>query len=381
MRIFGHEGPIYTFRDPEVGRRYTRSWAGEVWVEEARRVVPLAFNREGMRDRDWPEDAGGLPRVAVLGDSMVAAVGTEEGRRLTAVAARRLESQAGGGGPAGAGRAAPELMAWGVAGSSPALQARLYERRVRRYRPGLVVLAWFEGNDLADDWQPLGGRRQAWMAPGPDGALVHLPLPGPESPFSEWLARHSRLYVWQRRALARLRAGDGEGGAGDGLRPGLRAFDPADAEADRAWAFLRDVLAHLAAQVAADGARLAVLHLPTPEAVADDLWAEVAARARALERALEREGPERRLLALARGLALPVASAGPALRARAAADPAARLFFDRRGHLDDDGHALAGEALAELVREALAPRAAAAPTPARPPGDAPPGDAPPEAGR
>src|SRR5262245_34453654 len=52
LRIFGHEGPVYTIRDPVIGRRYTRSWEGDCYVEESERVVHLRFNREGMRDRD-----------------------------------------------------------------------------------------------------------------------------------------------------------------------------------------------------------------------------------------------------------------------------------------------------------------------------------------
>lgn len=334
VRIFGHEGPIYTFRDPLVGRRYTRSWEGDVFVEESGQIVHLAFNAEGMRDRDWPEAPGAAQRVAVLGDSMVAGV----------AASRPFPSLALGAPPAPA-----EVMNWGVAGSSPSLELRLYEQRVRRYRPTLVVVAWFEGNDLSDDWQPLGGRRQAWMEERPDGALVHLPLAQASSPVSEWLARHSRFYVWQNRLLARLRR-DGDDG---GLRAGLRAFSAGgDAEVDRAWRFQERVLGRFAASVRADGARFAVLHLPTPEAVYDDAWQSVVERAGA--GALDREAPRQRLEALCARLGVPFASAAPVLRERARQAPEARLFFARRGHLDDEGHALVAGVLERLSLTAQA---------------------------
>lgn len=336
VRIFGHEGPIYTFRDPEVGRRYTRSWEGDVFVEESGQVVHLAFNAEGVRDRDWPEARATPQRIAVLGDSMVAGV----------AAASPFPSRAlrGAATPA-------EVMNWGVAGSSPSLQLRLYERRVRRYHPTLVVVAWFEGNDLSDDWQPLGGRRQAWMEVRPDGALVHLPLAEASSPASEWLARHSRFYVWQNRLLARLRR-DGDDG---GLRAGLRAFSAGgDAEVERAWGFQERVLARLDAAVRADGSRFAVLHLPTPEAVYDDAWQTVVERARAAGGTLDREAPRQRLEALCARLGVPFASAAAALRQRAREAPGARLFFDRRGHLDEEGHEVVAGVLGTLSQAAHA---------------------------
>src|SRR5687768_10503995 len=93
LRIFGHEGPVYTIRDPVIGRRYTRSWEGDCYIEEADRVVHLRFNREGMRDRDWSEErAPHTVRIAILGDSMVAALGVPEEKTFAKLLEARLQA-------------------------------------------------------------------------------------------------------------------------------------------------------------------------------------------------------------------------------------------------------------------------------------------------
>jgi hypothetical protein len=282
-----------------------------------------------MRDRDWPTaKPAGERRMAVLGDSMVAALATDEAARFTH------------------GVAGHAVQNWGVSGSSPALAVRLLETRVAAYAPDGVVLVWFVGNDLSDDWAPLGGRRFQAADLAADGTLTWRPFEEASSPFSEWLARHSRLYVWQKRMFARL----GDEGAG-GTRPGLRALEvPTDPLLVDAWRMAEAVLARFAAATNALGgeARGAVLVLPSAEQVYDDLWERTEAAARAKGRTVERWGAQARLEGAAKrlGLAFHAERFTPGLLL---AKPADHVFLGGTGHLNERGHAQVRASLERLL--------------------------------
>ena len=75
IRLFTHTHAPILLRDPAVSVRHVRSFDGQHFSEEAGRLVPVRFNREGFRGADLPyEKPSGVRRVAVLGDSMVAAL-------------------------------------------------------------------------------------------------------------------------------------------------------------------------------------------------------------------------------------------------------------------------------------------------------------------
>ena len=352
VRLLSREGPIYTLRDRDIGRRFTRSWEGDCHVDEAGRAVHMQFNREGMRDRDWPAAKPiGEVRVAVLGDSMVAALPTDEERRFTRLGpVGSLRALASADSPdlrigAGAPEGDVAVQNWGVTGSGPALAVRLFEDRVRAYGPDVVVLVWFVGNDLSDDWQPLGGRRSVAADLDAGGALRWVPYAEESSAVSEWLARNSRLYVWQKRMQGRL--GREEVVA---LRPGLRAFDTSDDPVlGGAWSMAAAVLARFATGVRASGGRPVLLVLPCAEQVYDDLWARTVERARTVGWRLDRGHAGRRLADLARRADLPCVDVGVDLLGRqprrSVERPADWLFLNGSGHLNDTGH--------ELVRHAL----------------------------
>jgi hypothetical protein len=357
-RALSDEGPAWTFRDPVVGRRFTRSWEGKAHVEEAGRAVHLAFNSEGLRDKEWSRARGPnvYPRVAVLGDSMVAALATDVASRFTELLVRHPRRWDGQDDPNHTSVHEHEVQNWGVAGSSPGFAVRLYEERVRRYAPDAVVLCWFAGNDLADDWAPLGGRRQTAFDLDPTGALVRREFDDGPGALSEWLARNSRFYVWQRRLLARVR----EGGAAPALRPGLKAFtDPALGEVARAWALQDALLKAFAKAVRADGALPLLVLLPCAEQVYDDHFESVRQQAQAEGLVLAREHVGARLARAAEAAGLPFLDLTGDFRRAAPASSLAKadehLFLGGTGHLNDAGHRVVAAALARALPQAGEP--------------------------
>lgn len=341
VRLAGHEGPSATFRDREVGRRFTRAWSGEVFIEEAGRPVHLHFNAHGVRDRDWSAlPAPGSVRVAVLGDSMVAALATDAAQRFTELAALPRP---------GASEQPLEVQNWGVSGSSPALATRWLERRVLAGRPAVAVLCWFVGNDLSDDWPALGGRRAQAATLDAAGALAWLPMEEEARPASEWLARHSRLYTWQKRMLGRLVSQ-----VPDSARPGLRALEVQDDPLlHDAWRMAGAVLSRFASSARAAGARPAVLVIPCAEQAYDDLWERFASRPRPAGQHVERWTASERVLGLARAAGMHAQAWRPpgGLRVERAED---HVFLGGTGHLNDRGHALLRAELSTLLAASLA---------------------------
>ena len=91
VRLFAPYSPSLLVADPLVGKRFLPGFTGRVYVPECGCDVDLRFNRDGLRGPDRPlQAAPGVRRVALVGDSMVAAVATAEERTLASVLEKRL---------------------------------------------------------------------------------------------------------------------------------------------------------------------------------------------------------------------------------------------------------------------------------------------------
>ena len=360
LRLFTDEGPSSTVRDAVVSRRYLRAFEARVRVEESGRTVLLRFNRDGFRGPDRPlAKPAGVRRVAVLGDSMVAAVGIDEERTFVALAEGRLSN--------GTEPANTEVMNFGVAGSSPGIESILYEAVVSQYAPDVVLCAWFAGNDFGDDCAAIGGRRQVAYDLDAEDRLVRRPLEAATPVLSEWLAQHSRFYIWQKSVLARIRPDDAAAG---GPRPGLRVYDTgADADLARGWKIQEAILEHLAGAVRARGSKFALVMLPEAAQVYDDVWRDAMNTVGPTADSYDAGHPGRRLAGIAARLGVPFLDLTPAFRAAAPHASVARkdewLFLNGTGHLDDAGHRVAADALTPFLAGLLAPDAS---SPSKPDG-------------
>jgi hypothetical protein len=342
-RLFSRIGPALLLTDPVVGKRYVPGWEGRVFVDEAGREVTFRFNRDGFRGPDRPRaKPPGTIRIAVVGDSMISAMATDEDETLV----RRLEVPLGTRWP----REHVEVMNFGVSSSSTGEELALYRNLVAAYDPDLVLLAFFVGNDFADNSRRLTQAPRIYFDLDDDGALRREWAPSAPGPLTRWLNLHSRFYVWQKRAFRILR-GSLRPLAGS-VSPGSRIFEPPeDPDLAHAWDLLAALLRQFQEDTAGRGSRFAVLVIPCAEQVHDDLWAGLLAEARAQGRQLDRFQPERRLAAIAHAAAIPLLDLTPAFRrivgARPADGPGPRLFLDGRFHLSDEGQRVAA---LEVVR-------------------------------
>ncbi len=348
VRLLTRTPPALLVTDPVVGKRFLPGFAGRVFVAECGCEVELRFDREGLRGADRPyAKPPGVKRVALVGDSMVAAVATAEERTL----ARRLEAQL----RASASRATWEVMNAGVSSSSTGSELALYREVLARYAPDLVVVLFWAGNDLADNSYELTRAPRLYFDLDESGRLRQLPFAPRASGLAAWLDRWSRLYVWQkvavRQALAGLRTARG-------LEPVELVYaEPEPAPVARAWAITAALLRALREETAARGAALAVVLAPAAPQLYDDLWAELAERARRAGVPLDRRHPDLRLRALAAEAGIPFLSLTPVFAAAAPRHDstlaAEQLFYAGRYHWNDAGNARAADAIRELVREVV----------------------------
>lgn len=345
VRLLTRTPPSLLVADPVVGKRFVPGFAARVRVPECGCEVELRFDRDGLRGPDRPyAKAAGVKRVALIGDSMVAAVATAEERTAARELERRLQRSRPG--------ARWEVKNAGVSSSSTASELALYREVLARYAPDVAVVLFWAGNDLADNSIALTRAPRLYFDLDAQGRLQQLPFAFRPSPIAAWLDRHSRLYVWQRsgfrQALARLRA------ASSSLEPAELVFArPEPAAAAHAWAITGATLRAFREETAARGTRLALVAVPAPVQLYDDLWLELERRAARERTPLSRDHPGERLGGLAREAGIPFLDLAPAFLGRVPHRDSTRadeqLYYAGRFHWNDAGNQLAAAAIHDFL--------------------------------
>jgi hypothetical protein len=359
------DGRTLLVKDRVLGQRYRAGASDQPFVPEAGRAVALRFNQEGFRGPDHPlETPSGVRRIAVLGDSFIAGVAVDELDTFTARLEARLNLARD------ADRAAPpppknqavmtpetsptgasddgtaEVMNFGVSGWGTGQALLAWREVVSRYRPELVIVSFFNGNDLADNSPALSTANRPTFDLDDAGALFLRPMSAARSEGSRWLAEHSRLYVWQRDRMRMIRDRWRQGAGA--LPPGFEIFrrTPTD-EATRAWKVTEAILAALRDDVRRAGSRLVVLQVPTAEQVHPELARELLGRLNERDRGdLDLARPEATLADCCERLGLERIE----LRGLMVTAGTTRRLFFGAGHWTEAGQDVAARAVAERLR-------------------------------
>lgn len=338
--------PMYR-SDPVLGKIYIPHAERTVYVPECDCRVHLRFNRDGLRGPDRPyEKPPGVRRVAVLGDSMVVAVATRETKTMTHVLEELLNAS---------GRGVWEVINAGISGSSTGQELVLYREVVSRYRPDIVICAFFTGNDFGDNSRRLtSSRNRLYFDTDESGRLVRLPRPAAPSLVSGWLNRHSRLYVWHKIAVSHLRSRIRQR-AGVLHEGSLVYWTEPEGDAAHAWRLLEELIEAMHDEVEADGARFALAALPAAVQLFDDSWQELLDKAGDRREAMDRHHAERRLREICGERGIPLATMLDEFRAATPHHSRAHepewLHHDGQAHFNDRGHRLVAEILHRLVSE------------------------------
>jgi len=140
-QIYPFPQPQFLAIDPIVGHRHRPNIEG-YFAREGLSYVRI--NRHGFRDKDYTIGKNDKTRMVVLGDSYTEAFQVDLEQtyhgRLEAEFADRLE-----------------VLNFGVSGYGTAQELLTYRYFARRFRPDIVVLAFYPGNDLQDNVKDLSG--------------------------------------------------------------------------------------------------------------------------------------------------------------------------------------------------------------------------------
>ena len=353
VRIFSDIHPPLKRRDLVLGARYTPNLDVEIDVDESHQRVRLRFNDVGFRGptRTRTKPAGTC-RVAVIGDSQISAIATQEDETFV----RKLES----GLQAIEASARWEVLNFGVSGSSTAQELVLYRKLVSDFEPDLVILAYFEGNDLVDNSDRLSWTPRIYMDLDDEGRLFQKPRSVTRAYGSSWLNRNSRFYVWQKRLVNRATRGvlDEKGlnvrGSGVG-----RAFETrADADLTHAWQLTRVLLRTFYDDVRKDGADFLLMYIPAAEAVDPEVWQRRFGKE--ASESLDPKHAERQIASIALDHGLAATFLSDLFRSELSAGRGP-LFFNGEGHINERAQALAArEVLHQLSRTGTLARLASA---------------------
>ena len=345
--------------DPVLGARLIPGMRGW-WTQEDREfVVPVQINQHGLRDveRDYTKPAD-VFRVMVLGDSFVEAMHVPLEATFPHVLGQQLNR---GDGPR------IEVMGAGVSGYGTASELLYFEREGKRYKPDLVVLAFYPGNDVKNNSPTLEDKlRPAYTT---DGALQKVVGDASPKPLHGWraLLARSAAYHYIRKVLLTRQPALADALARHGLLQrdviptvperdgvpvdyGVYASAPTP-EWQEAWAHTERLLSELQGATAASGAQLVIAIVSSRDQVYPQWWQEVVdTYPRMQSQTWDLSAPQRHIESWCAQHGVPCVALAPTFR-EAASHSVEPLHFHHDGHWTATGHHLAASVLKDFLEQ------------------------------
>jgi hypothetical protein len=325
--------------------------------------VPVHINSQGLRDREHAfQKPPNTYRVAVLGDSFTEALQVPMEKDDSSVLERELAKC-----PSRHGQTV-EVMNFGVNSFTTAQQLPRLREKVWQYSPDLVLLNFDTGNNVyknsralqQDPYRPYFFEKDGKLVlddsfSHASGARARFLL----SEFSSWSIQHSHLLQAVAAGANYLRQGNIEGltPTGMGLAPAI--YRPPDNPAwQDAWHVTEDLIAQIHDEVAAKGAKFLLVTLASSIQVDPD----PAVRQAFVNRvgATDLFYPDHRLQQFATSRGIPVLTLAPYLQ-KYAEEHKVYLHGQRADHqglLNELGHQLAGQEMAQKICSDLLPASA-----------------------
>ncbi|MFN0149084.1 MAG: GDSL-type esterase/lipase family protein [bacterium] len=332
--------------------------------------VEIAINAQGFRDRDHAaQKPAGAVRVAVIGDSFTWGSGVEAGEIYTAQLESILREREG--------NASIEVFNFGVTWTGPVYYGRVLLGAAARYKPDVVVVAIYAGNDVADALretrQPrprvaiLAALRELRDARGsakraPRGAGFGWAAQGEENPATlPALERVGASAGVSAETVAARYHAIPESIRAAALAYRVNPFNLAEAvtdpesivenvllegaEMEEAWRATEEALAALERDIERHGARMVIVAIPAAPQVGRQYWWLERLGFRFDERLLTESPVQDRLARFAAARGIPYVDLLPGMRGSSAPP----LYFEQDGHWTAAGHAIAARAIAEVV--------------------------------
>jgi hypothetical protein len=324
---------------------------GATYVRETEgRKVAVAINDLGFRDRPFTlEKPADTFRILVLGDSFIEALQVP----LEQTFAKQLEQRLAARGAHGC---AVQVINSGVSAFGTDNALLFYRHEARRLAPDLVVLGFYVGNDVRNNWAELenvdagGARKPHFVLRDGKALAADYPFEAHASwtvPLKMFVNQHVWSYGLLRELTARWQRAGADQVRGLPLDYQLYEKDAAAVWAT-AWQVTDALIAELAREVRADAAQLFVMLIPAHEQVEPQRFERaVRAAGRGQPGAWNLEGPTQRLGSMLGARRIPHLDLLPDFRA--AAGEGARLYLEVDSHWTADGHARAADRVAEAL--------------------------------
>jgi hypothetical protein len=323
---------------PEFGRR---NKPGAGWKKTSEYTAWIEVNSKGLRgaEIDYAKPTGET-RVLVTGDSFTFAEQVNQDETFTQRLEDRLNAENGAGGPHF------RVLNAGSNGWATANEAVYLTKEGVRFRPDVVIVALYLGNDVSDNYRRVATVQNAVEA--------DLALRGADSfDGPRRLLRRSELYtVFESGVLAKLPWWQDDGGSSASDRRAPRT----QAEADEAWEITGKLLDRMRDVSESQGARFMVMVVPAATTVAQRGGTAVRETDDGDEEGDEAdddikpgfEDPHGRLASLLADLNIQSLDMLQPLR-RADNRVKERLYFRQNAHWTAAGHAVAADELYELL--------------------------------
>ncbi|MBM98754.1 MAG: hypothetical protein CMJ77_06465 [Planctomycetaceae bacterium] len=339
-RLLSDTQPPLLQSHPKLGTTFTPHYDGQVFVPESDRFVQLRFNGDGMRGQPFElQKSEGVRRIAILGDSMVAAIGANEEDTAVQVLQQKLSNTPG-----------PEkweVMNFGVSGSATGQELVLYREVVKHYQPDIVVCAFCIWNDFGDNSRELSSSpNRIYFDLNENGDLKQLKLSQSRSTISTWLNQNSRFYLWQKHAtrVATQRTKKRVGFLPKGKL--IYHSEPTD-ELERAWTITEKLIETFHREVESDGSQFVLAVLPSADQIHDENWSRIISNAGSSSPQMDADYPSERLGQLCDRIGVPVIDMVEAFREAAPSRSRAQSnewqHFGGVGHFNQSGNRLAAE--------------------------------------
>lgn len=283
-------------RNQQLGMTYRENSLREIIGPESKQKVLIRINEEGFRTPSRPKiRQPGTVRIAIIGDSQIAAINTGENDTMAVLLEDKLN------------RRHPqvqwEVFNFGVSGANTAQEFNLYRELVRKYHVDVVVCAYYNGNDFSDNSVRLSRSPRIHMdfKQGSDELITLYPAPSRKK-LSNWLNENSRLYIWQKYfigdAINNLLA-SGAAGKNQQVRDEFLIFvdDPRDDALAYSWRINERIIRDFNTYVTADNAFFIFLSIPHGIETTEWQWEEYRRMAAGTKYAtkIDRRYPEKKL--------------------------------------------------------------------------------------
>jgi hypothetical protein len=373
IRVFRPTGDFLWQWDPHIGMRLIPGKHGRS-VKPGLFDVAVDVNSAGFRDREHSLDkAPGVRRIALLGDSFVEAIQVPFEQSVTSLLENRLSRA--------------EVMSFGVSGTGTARQYLALRHYALPYRPDIVVLFFFAGNDISDNSGRLQGKPYLpYPAVTPTGKLARQP--GGEPLFTPFADQSSRLSAatallkdsWKsyrfvrelldkspevNRVLFQLKLTSTPPEAVNAPTADQFGFyeiyrSELRPEWAEAWDVTQELILATRKAAVSNGSQFLVVLIPAAWEVYAENWEAVLKRLPAMRDAsLDLERPSKRLSAFLSANDVPFVNLLPEFRGAASDSPP--LYVKHDAHWTFEGHRLATKVLAENLEGMLARTAGAIP--------------------